>query len=1323
VPDKNQDDAALLFGSATPAPVEETNAPTGVAMSTSDSDLLFGKPQVKSEEIGAPTTPNNSAGNKDSDLLFGSNSINGIGEDTHTQIESKAKPSDPNAPWYEKLWDFSNAPIIDSKWAKDWLGLDVEHWNGWGKGLFDLASGLTSPLSIALAIGTFGTSALEGLGLKAAGKAALEGIMSAEDIGQVTKGSELLAHAIKVGDPIETAYKLMPLKGIDPEVVARGLGEIDKLGLNPSAMLANGIVRRTGGAMLRAVGMDIATADKVANWSQFAIDAGFTAQNAYGAAIAIPRALDAIKEGDYETAKQLLVEGIGSGIFATLGANAAHQHAGELMTATEAAGGLRVKPSEENLKLIKLLEPVERERIVAGEREKQWEQSSRKEFDIPRDKKWVAGGASESDLRARIFRESEGKTDPSSMVAWHDAIAEAAGREGEKITAGWKPEQTADFPPDVQEWIERGKLKDKPKEYVDQLLKASDPRLLTEREIKYAKHVGDHFDETGERALGDESLSALFDSYVTRIWKNPEEIDTVKKFRTVANSPDFSINTSMARRRVFESTLEGLLKGHELENHDMVSLAAHNGNEFSRISSHRQFLNRLRGSGARGSDGRPMGAIYGVGHVIESIGPDGETVNPGTIINIKGAQNIRMADKVVEGLKQKVIRPETPKYAYRLRDIGEEGVQPEGHAQLTTRFEDTTRWRESRSNNPQEIVRLNMSKLKSGEFESKPGPNGGDWVTLKRPLRESEVERLSDDHKPSPQRDAFTDLDRLMKEGRVVKIGVDKRNGKDMYAWTTHDYGTVDHPAFRGWKVAATDTDGNPIYINGEMRVHPEALEYLNRRFADESVIRKIPGAKTALNLAREAKGFLLALSPFHFAQEGLRAIMTGISPIGSERFNASNPLHVLAAEKGVWEVKDYKGVRAYEDGLVGHSKVLNAIPGLREIQSWTQSMLFDRYIPGLKLRSFERLYNAYKDTYKDWSPEKVAEKAADDTNNRFGGISYKRMGRSAATMDVARLVALAPDWLESEMRFMGSMFGSEGKIVRRDVAKMALGMWAVARVLNYLSTGKPHNEAPFGVAYADKDGKEKVYSVRTLPTDMLHAASSPLEFMNGRMSPLLKTGIQTYTGRDDYGRKMSTNGIFVNLLRNVAPISAQNIVKQATGENTGLTNTDAMIKSAGGTVVPYRTEGQKLAAKLSSDHSQQGVVEPDKLRRHQMVIELEQRVRSGQTPISDIYGAVESGQLHRDEAKHIVDTVKETQGLDPEAARFYAHVKRLPLKEALQVWDSATNEEHAIMAKLMIKKKQAYIKNAAKNMSPAERESDSVYQRLRKMFPNEPPF
>lgn len=88
---------------------------------------------------------------------------------------------------------------------------------------------------------------------------------------------------------------------------------------------------------------------------------------------------------------------------------------------------------------------------------------------------------------------------------------------------------------------------------------------------------------------------------------------------------------------------------------------------------------------------------------------------------------------------------ETPQYAYRVRDVGEKGV-PEAshkHAQATTSLEDARRLAESRSDNPQEIIRIDLSKLSPAQIE-RVQSGGKDWIKFKGSVPEDTVQVIED---------------------------------------------------------------------------------------------------------------------------------------------------------------------------------------------------------------------------------------------------------------------------------------------------------------------------------------------------------------------------------------------------------------------------------------------------------------------------------------------------------------------------------------------------------------------------------------------------
>jgi hypothetical protein len=578
-------------------------------------------------------------------------------------------------------------------------------------------------------------------------------------------------------------------------------------------------------------------------------------------------------------------------------------------------------------------------------------------------------------------------------------------------------------------------------------------------------------------------------------------------------------------------------------------------------------------------------------------------------------------------------------------------------------------------------------------------------------------------------------MDKLHEFGRTADP---LKEGKDEhYFWNTHDYQTIDHSAFHDWNFGAQAPDGTPVMVKSELLVHPDAYEYLNRQIGPGSLPSKNPIVRALLGVGGEAKHLTLSLSPFHIFQEGLRAIMSGVSPFGIEKWDLRNdPTLYKLVRHGMTLGKDQAGVQDFAEGTVasGRSKILGSIPVVRDVQNWMQTFLFDKYIPGLKVRAGKALYDRYLRAATDadgnfkagWNAERVARTAAADTNERFGGINYKQLGRSAGAQDAMRLAALAPDWLESEMRFAKRAVtgGVEGTIARRDMARMAAGLWITARVLNYLTTGKPHNEAPFGVAIQDREGHEKVYSIRTMPTDVLHMMHDPWNFLLGRVSPLGKMGVEAVTGRDRFGRRLTPFQQIVDVTRGTLPIPVQLVGQAATGTlPSGLTNVDQAVKAAGFTAMPYRTEARKLAINLASNRSESGTVDMEQLGRHQAKIEFEDRLRAGSMRPEQIHQLVEDGDLSVKEGKEIIKNSMETQGMTADMASLYSRALHLPMKDFLQVWDAATPNEKGTLSKLMLKKKQSYFKSAYSTMTPQQRNLDRTYRRLRTMFPSEAPW
>jgi hypothetical protein len=283
--------------------------------------------------------------------------------------------------------------------------------------------------------------------------------------------------------------------------------------------------------------------------------------------------------------------------------------------------------------------------------------------------------------------------------------------------------------------------------------------------------------------------------------------------------------------------------------------------------------------------------------------------------------------------------------------------------------------------------------------------------------------------------------------------------------------------------------------------------------------------------------------------------------------------------------------------------------------------------------------------------------------------------------------------------------FGSEGKIAAQDMARITAYTYAAARIANLVSSGKPHFEAPFGVAVPDGKGGEKMYSVRTLPTDFLHAISDPREYIMGRVNPLIvRTGIEAATGRNEQGQRVTSTQQFSDLVKNTTPIPLQGFSRP------DLSNADQVTKAVGGTVTPYRTVAEKLAGQLSSDRNSTGPVDRAELAKHQARIQMEDSLRRGHATPNDIQALYRKGQLSEQDANDIVANAKKTS--------LQVRFERLPMKNALQVYDVATSKEKAELAPSLMKKRATFLKEMYKTHSYQEIQSDPMIKRLLTFVP-----
>ena len=340
-------------------------------------------------------------------------------------VPPSAKPGDGSGNWLSKSWDWLNSPIFDADSLKKWTGWDPRGitenvsnpvLRGLLTGGGELLSGLSSPLSLAFIIGSMGVGGL----VESAGSTVLSRAgLSAAEIADVGKGSQILTQTLRTGRGEAAAAAAMTAEGIDASKVIAGLKKLDAAGLKPEALINHGIMQDTASALLRKTpGLSIAQADKVATGIRSLVDAGFAYNNIVGAALSSKRTWDALKEGDYEDAARFAVDAVGGGGFGALGAYSGVKTLGHFMPEIKAALGLRNAPWQENAAVVNEF-GKHTEATASSQREQflKMEELRKKYPDLKEDDlhlvfKWVQSGLSETEMAKRF-----------------NALAESAGRD------------------------------------------------------------------------------------------------------------------------------------------------------------------------------------------------------------------------------------------------------------------------------------------------------------------------------------------------------------------------------------------------------------------------------------------------------------------------------------------------------------------------------------------------------------------------------------------------------------------------------------------------------------------------------------------------------------------------------------------------------------------------------------------------------------------------------------------------------------------------------------------------------------------------------
>jgi len=382
-------------------------------------------------------------------------------------------------------------------------------------------------------------------------------------------------------------------------------------------------------------------------------------------------------------------------------------------------------------------------------------------------------------------------------------------------------------------------------------------------------------------------------------------------------------------------------------------------------------------------------------------------------------------------------------------------------------------------------------------------------------------------------------------------------------------YKAVDHPAMRKWKWVQ-DVDGRPVVVQGDLVVHPEAYKRLSRMM-DKHVLTPHPVTKAALSIGAEVKGLKLGAVPsgFHLIHVGTHGLLHWTNPFkfsGREwmsegAINWEHPFTRYAVEKGHLKIGvDPHELSIFAEGL-GASPLARTVGNfLRvgplkfgDIAHGLSSLLFETYIPKLKLATFENAFQRAEwaqrklGLFKGLNRDQIAARTGDAVNNAYGEMNHLflgKAGRHPGFQRALRLAFLAPDFGEGRLRFAGKALTRYGHEERFALMTLAAVGYFGARLANYLGHGDP--EWDFKNALRVKAG-DKWYSMRSVAGDIIHALTAPRQFTYVRLNPATSQRVCDLAAVRDVntGRDLTWGDQLKRATQTVLPIQFSGLMRE----------------------------------------------------------------------------------------------------------------------------------------------------------------------------------
>jgi len=226
-----------------------------------------------------------------------------------------------------------------------------------------------------------------------------------------------------------------------------------------------------------------------------------------------------------------------------------------------------------------------------------------------------------------------------------------------------------------------------------------------------------------------------------------------------------------------------------------------------------------------------------------------------------------------------------------------------------------------------------------------------------------------------------------------------------------------------------------------------EVAKSLNR-ILGQSRLKGLKGIDTATKYNALIKAWILQTSFFHHLAF-MRSYILGTTGKTLKEWNINqarkeglqaiedlNPTITLLVRNGLtlFKVQDWEeSILRNEDTIFGKimdkTKASKAVKDkVNELRERQADFLFGNFGAGLKAQAALIEYRNALKRHPEMGEAERAKMVSNLINDDFGGLNLERMERDPTRQHIFRLLALAPDWTESNVRTMVKMVGRGGK-------------------------------------------------------------------------------------------------------------------------------------------------------------------------------------------------------------------------------------------------------------------------------------------------------